>query len=184
MFNSNWEDRRYHSGSVRSDFRVPSLRDDARPRLPGPVFWLAAGVALLVVAAIRLGPDINAADGQGARGYFVAQAERCDRHGCEWSGQFRLDDGQVTRSGVGFSGNESGMLAGTVVPALDTANRSVVFSPRGDTWLADLVAAVVAIPLIAMTIRRLIRRRRNAIGLAGELNWRHSAAAGNKPPGR
>jgi len=80
-----------------------------------------------VYASIDIGPAVSAARGHGTRGFFVARTERCGRNGCSWSGLFRLPGGQVTRRGVNFFGSESGMHAGSVVPALDTGDVSGVF---------------------------------------------------------
>lgn len=92
MYYSSWDDRKYidRSDDIRRGFSRRSLRP-----LPGAVFWFAFGVMmLLVIAAIKVGPDISAAEGHGMRGYFVAQTRNCDQKGCDWSGQFRLPGGK------------------------------------------------------------------------------------------
>ena len=163
VFNSDWDDRHNiaRNESIRRDFTQRS-RGGRKP--PGPLLWLAFGVAILVASAIGFGPSISAAEGHGTRGYFVARTQTCDRGGCSWGGQFRLPGGKVTRSGVGFSGNESGMRAGTVVPALDAGDRHVVFARHGDlTWLGDLITAAIAMAIIALAIRKLLKRRRASV---------------------
>lgn len=92
MYYSSWDDRKYLDRS--DDIRRGFSRRGLRP-LPGAVFWFAFGVMmLLVIAAIKVGPDISAAEGHGMRGYFVAQTRNCDQNGCDWSGQFRLPGGK------------------------------------------------------------------------------------------
>jgi hypothetical protein len=138
----------------------------SRRRLPGPVarvIRLVVGIALVVFMGVRIGPAISAAEGHGARGYFVAQAESCGRHGCSWSGLFRLPGGQVSRSDVTFDGSHPGMHIGSVVPALDSGDFSDVF-PRhgGDSWLFDLAAGVIGICLVGQTFWTWARRRLGA----------------------
>ena len=140
----------------------------SRRRPAGPVanvIKLVAGTALVVFMGVSIGPALSAAQGHGTRGYFVAQAESCGRHGCTWSGKFRLPDGQVTRGGVNFDGGYSGMHVGSVVPALDTGAFSGVFPRHGsDDWLTDLAAGVFGIGIIGRTIWAWAKRRRGAFG--------------------
>src|SRR6266567_4975646 len=69
----------------------------SRRRPAGPVanvIKLVAGTALVVFMGVSIGPALSAAQGHGTRGFFVAQTESCGRHGCTWTGKFRLPDGQ------------------------------------------------------------------------------------------
>jgi hypothetical protein len=122
---------------------------------------LALGAIMLLYGAISIGPAISAAEGHGTKGYFVAQSLNCGRHGCNWSGEFRLPDGQVTRTGVGFTGGDTGMHVGTVVPALDTGGLFDVFPRHGDTsWLLSLALLVGGAGLLGYRIVTWARRRR------------------------
>ncbi len=138
----------------------------SRRRLPGPAaraIRLVVGIGLVVLMGVSLGPAVSAAEGHGTRGYFVAQAESCGRHGCSWSGLFRLPGGQVTRTGVTFDGSYPGMHIGSVVPALDSGDFSNVFPRHGsDSWLFDLAEGVLGICLIGQTIWTWAKRRRAA----------------------
>lgn len=145
-----------------------------RPSGPGTsVIMYVIGIALVVFMGVHIGPAVSAAQGHGTRGYFVAQAENCGRHGCTWSGQFRLPDGQVTRSNVTFDGSYPGMHAGSVVPALDTGDFSAVFPRHGaDSWITDVAVMTFGIGLIGRTIWTSAKRRRDALGVP----------AGSEPP--
>jgi len=122
---------------------------------------LIAGGFLLVFGAVSIGPAISAAEGHGTKGYFVAQSQTCRRHGCTWPGEFRLPDGQVTRTGVGFEGSDPSMQVGTVLPALDTGDISNVFPRQGDTtWLFDLAMVLGGTGLIGYQIVTWARQRR------------------------
>ena len=131
---------------------------------------LLAGLVLVIFMGVGLGPAISAAQGHGTRGYFVAQTQDCSaRHGCTWSGEFRLPDGQVTRQGVTFDGSYPAMRVGSVVPALDTGDVSAVFARRGsNSWLGHLAMGVVGIGLIGQVAWAWTRRRRGAAGEAAE----------------
>ena len=92
MYYSSWDDRKYidRSDDIRRDFSRRGLRPP-----PGAVFWFAFGVMmLLVIAVIKVGPDISVAEGHCTRGYFVSQTRNYDWNGCGWSGQFRLPGGK------------------------------------------------------------------------------------------
>src|SRR6266487_6599411 len=135
----------------------------SRRRPTGPVtrlIRLVIGIAMVVFMGVSIGPAASAALGHGTRGYFVAQAESCGRHGCSWSGQFRLPGGQVTRDDVTFNGSYPGMHEGSVVPALDTGDFSDVYARHGNSsWLGDLVTGILGIGLIGQTIWAWARRR-------------------------
>jgi hypothetical protein len=157
----------------------------SRRRLPGlvaRVIRLVAGIVLVVFMGVRIGPAASAAEGHGTRGYFVAQAESCGRHGCSWSGLFRLPGGQVSRSDVTFNGSHPGMHVGSVVPALDSGDFSDVF-PRhgGDSWLFDLAAGVIGICFIGLTIWPWARRRFAADRITAGRGY---TGAGPTDPGR
>jgi hypothetical protein len=65
--------------------------------------------------------------------------------------------------------DETGMQAGTVVPALDAGARFFVFPRHGNRdWLNDLVIAAVAVAMIALSICRWIKRRRDTISPAAD----------------
>lgn len=89
-----------------------------------------------------------------------------------------LPGGMVTRRGVGFTGDESGMQAGTVVPALDTGDPIAVFPRHGDrNWLGDVVIAAIAIIMIVLSVRRWITRRRDQVNGPGDPATSPSARA-------
>jgi hypothetical protein len=164
MFSFNW------GGGYGSRRRISE---------PGAsLITLAAGVVVVVVVGVSIGPAISAAQGHGTRGFFVAQSESCGRHGCTWSGEFRLPDGQVTRNDVGFEGSYSSMQVGSVVPALDTGDFSNVFPRHGSTtWLIELAAGVFAIFLICRATWKLARRRRGRFGASADTNITDSGTA-------
>jgi hypothetical protein len=153
----------------------------SRRRLSEPgasLLRLAVGVAVVVFMAVSIGPAISAAQGHGTRGYFVAQYESCRQHGCTWSGEFRLPDGQVTRNDVGFDGSYASMRVGSVVPALDTGDFSNVFPRHGSkNWLIDLAAGVFGIFLIGRAAWKLAKRRRGTFGAAADTDSMYSGWA-------
>ena len=141
-------------------------------RPAGPVARLAAAVAMVLFMAARFGPAISAADRHGTRGYFVAQSESCARQDRTWSGRFRLPDGKVTRQDVSFDGAYRGMLAGSVVPALDAADFADVFRRPGSyQWLEDLAIAVSGIALIGRATRAWAKRRRESTPRRSRRPW-------------
>jgi len=161
MANSSWNDHGLtdRGENLRRVFLRPSAGRGQR-KAPGPVAWLVVAAALFVYAAIGLGPAISAAAGHGTAGYFVAQNEVC-QHSCLWKGEFELPDGQVTRVGVEYGGDESGMHAGTKVQALDTGAVFLVFARHGDnSWILNAVELAASILVIILSIRRLIKKRR------------------------
>ena len=169
MLNSSWDDRQFTDRKEENLSRVWNQGLGSRRRPPGPVARLVFGIVLLVVAGVGIGPAVSAARGHGVRGYFVAQAENCGRHGCSWSGLFTLPGGQVTRSGVDFFGDESGMHAGSTVPALDSGALTGVFPRHGnDGWLEYPVMGTVGTALIAQSIWALVRRRRRASSVTAD----------------
>ena len=119
------------------------------------------GVFMIMIGAVSIGPAVSAAEGHGTKGYFVAQFQRCGRHGCSWSGDFRLPGGQVTRTGVGLDGSDSNMRVGAVVPALDTGDTSDVFPRHGSMrWLLDLGLLIAGTGLTGHQIYTWARRHR------------------------
>jgi hypothetical protein len=170
MFNSSWNDRGYQDrgGSLRRDFAARLKAGHGRRRASGPVPWLVVGAVVFLVAVIGLGPAISAAEGHGTRGNFVAQTYDCHRS-CHWKGKFELPDGQITRLSVEYSGDETGMHAGTKVRALDTGDLTTVFAGHGSTtWVANVVELALAIPVIVLSAWRLVKRRRSPEVLSGD----------------
>jgi hypothetical protein len=153
----------------------------SRRRLSEPgasLLSLAVGVVVVVLVGVSIGPAIGAAQGHGTRGFFVAQSESCGRHGCTWSGEFRLPDGQVTRNDVGFEGSYASMQVGSVVPALDAGDFSNVFPRHGSiNWLIELAVGVFAIFLIGRAAWKLAKRRRGRFGAAADTNITYSGTA-------
>lgn len=179
MLSSSWGDSKYTDRSGENLNRYGIWNRGSGPRRggrrpPSPVFQFVIGIALLAYAGISIGPDVSAASGHGVQGYFVAQAEHCSHtrnHGgsttiCSWSGLFRLPGGQVTRRGMEFFGSESGMYAGSAVPALDSGALNGVYPRHGDkSWLADLVIGAIGTALIGYRIWTWTRRsRRGSLG--------------------
>jgi hypothetical protein len=156
----------------------------SRRRLQGPAaraIKLVAGIALVVLMGVSIGPAVSAAEGHGTRGYFVAHSESCGRHGCSWSGLFRLPGGQVSRRDVTFNGSYPGMHIGSVVPALDSGDFSNVFPRHGsNSWLFELAAGVFGICLIGQTIWTWAKRRLAADPIT---SGRGYAGAGPADPG-
>jgi hypothetical protein len=122
-------------------------------------------VVAIVGGSTDIGPAVKAARGIGTHGYFVARTETCHRGSCNWTGDFRTAGGAVTRTGIKFDGGQSGMRAGSAVPALDSGGHSAVFPPTGShEWIADLAALLGGTAVLAAWIwivpARAIRRRR------------------------
>jgi hypothetical protein len=165
MVMTNWGGRQIldeRAENIRRDWQKASR---PRPRRPVPLrARLFFGIVLLVHASIIVGPAVSAAEGHGTSGYFVAQTQSCGRHGCTWIGQFRLPGGQITRSGVTFDGDESGMRAGSVVPALDSGDLTGVFPRHGDdSWLLALAEGVIGIGVVSRATWKIAKRRRGAV---------------------
>lgn len=174
MVMPNWGDRQLvdeRPARIRREWNEAS---HPRPRRPVPLrARLLFGIGLLVHAGIIVGPAVSAAEGHGTRGYFVAQTLSCSRRGCTWIGQFGLPGGQVTRSGVTFDGSESGMHAGSVVPALDTGDLTGVFPRHGDDkWLQALAEGVVGTVVIGRTTWKMAKRRRGSVRDTVGTSWR------------
>jgi hypothetical protein len=137
-------------------------------RIETVIFTLGLGVFLVIYGGIHIGPAVSAAEGHGIHGYFVAQNESCDSgddgdDSCSWSGEFKLPDGTVTRTNVTWVGSDSSMEQGTVVPALDTGDRSSVYQVGSiDQWVQPalflLFGVFCFVGLILMLIRALRRR--------------------------
>ena len=144
----------------------PGAMSDTSQRLFGPrarYGQIVVGLIMLVWGAALLRPAISAAEGHGTPGYFVAQSQSCNNHGnCSWSGEFRLPDGQVTRTGVGIDENDSDMVTGSVVPALDTGDTGEVFPRSGDrSWAIDLLVAVIGLAIAGHGGWQVLRLRRD-----------------------
>jgi hypothetical protein len=132
------------------------------------LFSLGLGIFLLVDGGIHIGPAVSAAEGHGIHGYFVARNESCDSgddgdDSCSWSGEFKLANGTVTRTNVTFVGSDSAMEQGTVVPALDTGDRSSVYQVNSiDQWIQPalfLLFGAIFIVGLVWTLFRALRRR-------------------------
>jgi hypothetical protein len=137
------------------------------------VVGLAIAAFLLIEGSINLGPAVSASQGHGIHGFFVAQAESCDNNGgCTWTGEFKLPDGTVTRTGVRFVGSDPSMREGTVVPALDTGGHSRVYQASSSAqWIEPAVLLVLGLLFLAGFVLSQVRRLR---GQAGGILWRLS----------
>lgn len=109
------------------------------------IFFPIGTAAVLCTAAISFGPALAAAGGHGTAGYFVAEAEHCDRGSCGWSGDFVTLDGRDTRRNVSYVGPHGTLYPGARLAALDTGGPSEVY-PRHEsrTWMVDLAGIVAA----------------------------------------
>jgi hypothetical protein len=117
------------------------------------------GIVLLVLGGMQTASAISAEAGHGTAGYFVAQSWHCGRSGCYWSGEFELSGGVVVRSDVEFYGSDPGMVAGGVVPAVDSGDPFGVYQPHGsDLWTHSgsfLFAGFLSLVVAALMARRL-----------------------------
>ena len=110
-----------------------------------PVIVFLGGIAVAVSGV----SELQAALGHGTPGYFIAQSYGCESgvylHGCGWSGEFELADGQVIGTDFAYGANDPSMRAGTKVAALDPAGSADTAFPRhwNWNWLADLVIALI-----------------------------------------
>lgn len=155
-------------GGGRNRGRGRSRTKSVLRRIVTALFSLGLGIFLLVDGGIHIGPAVSAAEGHGIHGYFVAQNESCSSSddgddSCSWSGEFKLLNGTVTRTNVSFVGSDSSMQEGTVVPALDTGDRSSVYQAGSiDQWIQPalflLFGAGFIVALIVAMIRALRRR--------------------------
>lgn len=148
------------------------------PSLPRPVIWVLAGVvaplvpaAIIALASWQFAPAWSAAHGRGTLGYFVAEAEHCDKGACSWTGSFTLSDGRVTLRNASFVGPHGGLRRGARIPAIDSGGPDEVFA-RNDAgaWEDPLVGIVVGGVLFvlwlwlvpARALAAALRRRRAA----------------------
>ena len=154
-------------------------RRSAFSRAVGSIIGLAVAIFLLVYGGIGLGPAVSAAQGHGTRGYFVAQSESCDSHNvCTWSGEFKLPNGTVARTNVGFVGSDSAMVQGTVIAALDTGDPTSVYqADSSDQWIQPAVFLLMGVLLLLgfgrmhlLAFRR--RARRPSYDLPGQQSSR------------
>jgi hypothetical protein len=111
-----------------------------------PVQQLLVAIGLLIVgglgtigATVLAVPDWQAAHGGGVSGTFtLTQPLSCDRYQpprqrCGWLGDFRSDDGTVTRRGAELSGGlPPGAQAGQILRARNTGSLAQVYR-EGDT---------------------------------------------------
>jgi hypothetical protein len=153
-----------HAQRSRAHRRRPRIRTDPRLWALKWVFSPVFGVLFLIVGAVEIGPAVTAAQGHGAAGYFVAEAEHCGKGGCSWTGDFVGRDNRVTRQNVGFMGPHGVLYRGDRLAALDTGAPGAVYARHGSRdWLGDLALLVAgALVLGLWTWRmpyRLMRRR-------------------------
>jgi hypothetical protein len=168
MYNWNWSERQAidpRAEDLRREWnrnpgsgRPPDGRPPEGRRPPGWVIF-GIGIALLVLSAINFGADASRALGDDTRGYFVAQAQKCDAYGCAWRGQFKLPGGRVILHNVSFDGSEASMHAGSVVPALDSGDPRHVLALHGNvSWLGDLAIGSAGALLTGWQARKWARR--------------------------
>jgi hypothetical protein len=107
-----------------------------------------------------IGPAVRVAAGHGIHGYYVAKTESCDdQDNCSWTGEFRLANGTVSRKDVGFAGSDSGLVQGTVVPALDTGDRSSVYQENSSgQWIQPAFLLLLGVLFLAGFGRTQLRR--------------------------
>ncbi|GAA3203341.1 hypothetical protein [Nonomuraea helvata] len=126
---------------------------------------------LAYLATPNLGTVVRAARADGTPGVFVPRELFCIQHpgheSCVWTGDFRSDDGAVSRSGVEMYGSDrTTHRAGQPARAVDVGAANRVYGPGGSNeWIvtALLLASAAAILLfLYVGPRRGTRRPRVA----------------------
>jgi hypothetical protein len=141
--------------AVRSSKRAPS-----EGRLGALVWWLGvpAVCALLVPATVSdVHPAFEAHRGHGTPGVFVATEESCGKGGCDYSGDFRSDDGRVTRQDVQIASGSKVNDVGDEVRAVDTGSDDNVYPAGGGHEYLYVVAILVLLAgLVALWLASLV----------------------------
>ena len=130
--------------------------------------WLAAAVAILVVAASHLAPGLRAARGQGIRGEWIAGQCVSDKNSCTWYGEFVLPDGKVQLPRVIYTGALTSVHPGWTTPALNTGAGDEVYPLHGsERWVHDVIGVAGCLIVIGFLIWRsvLVRLRRRRLRL-------------------
>lgn len=129
-------------------------------------------IVVLVLGGMQVASARSAEAGHGTAGDFVAQSWHCGRSGCYWYGDFELPGGVVTRSDVQFYGTDPGMVAGSVVPALDSGDPFGVYQPHDpDLWAhggSFLVLGILLLVAAALMARRLWSGRKAWPGIEAD----------------
>lgn len=159
----------------RHSHRMPRRRfrfDPGMWLLKWLIFPVAAALVLLVGAS-QFGPALAAAGGHGTAGYFVAEAENCDKGRCGWTGNFVAPDGQVTLRNVGFMGPHGTLYRGARLAALDSGDADEVYARHGSRdWMADLAFIVVGVIGFGLWAWRVpYRTARRLAHREGSGNW-------------
>lgn len=118
---------------------------------------------MIPISAVDIGPAYAARAG-GTPGVFTATEVDCGgKGGCFYTGEFRSDDGRVTRTDVGMATGSSVNAVGDSVRAVDTGDRNNVYPPGGGSdWLiitAFLLGGIGLAVTWTVTVVRRVRRR-------------------------
>ena len=139
----------------------------ASDRMGSWLWWFGIPVFALFVTPLvvmDIGPAYEARTG-GTPGTFVAREADCGgRGGCSYHGDFRSDDGTVTRTHIGMASGGDIHAVGDESRAVDTGDRANVYPPGGGSdWLivtAFLVGIVGFTFAWGVSVLRRIRGRR------------------------
>ncbi len=129
-----------------------------------------AGLVMVVVGAIEIGPAYAAAHGHGTLGYFtaVSRGDCVRENDCTWTGTFASLNLRDLRNNVRMDGSWAYVEPGTTIPALDSGDPFVVFPRHGSTrWHEDVsflaIGGTILVTWLLVAGRRLWRSRRRAV---------------------
>lgn len=130
-----------------------------------------AGLVMVVVGAVEIGPAYAAAHGHGTPGYFTAVSKTsCVRPtSCSWTGTFTSLNLRDIRNNVRMDGSWTYVEPGTMIPALDSGDPFAVFPRLGSTrWHEDVgflaIGSIILMPwLYLVAVRRMWRSRWRAV---------------------
>jgi hypothetical protein len=129
----------------------------------------AVALALLVVAALDVGPAYRAEHGAGVKGSWVAVYFDDDGRGGYWRGEFRLPDGKVLLRSVELDGPGTSLHAGEVIAATYSGGALVYPQEDSSDWIVDLAIMAAAVVYLAFFLWFVTRR------LQGRVKRRHEA---------
>ena len=144
--------------------------EGVKRRASAELWWVVApqfAAAILVLAAIDLGPAWSAAHGHGIHGSFTVTDESCGgKGGCSYTGDFVSEDGTVRLSDLPYEDGDVNEV-GDQVEAIVPAHREVAYSAHGSSAYKWIIAVMVTccfalfVWLILLASRRSERRNQS-----------------------
>ncbi|WP_248964386.1 hypothetical protein [Sphaerisporangium perillae] len=143
------------------------MADGRARRRRSPVFTVALtliGAFLLYLAIPNIGPAVRAARADGVPGVFTARGLDCIQHpgheSCSWSGDFRSDDGTISRTGIVLYGADRDALrAGMPTRAVDVGRPSRVYGPGGSReWVFTALLLLAGLAILVFPYAGSLRR--------------------------